>query len=86
MNLPGIGPKMTYLILNVITGKSHGICVDVHVDRIANRLKWVKTKTPDETRIALEEWLPKCYWHEINKLLVGFGQTICKAEPKCDEC
>lgn len=36
--------------------------VDTHVHRISNRLKWTKkvTKSPEETRIALEEWLPRC--------------------------
>jgi endonuclease-3 len=35
----------------------------------------------------LEEWLPKNKWAEINHLLVGFGQTICKPiGPRCWEC
>lgn len=35
--------------------------VDTHVHRIANRLRWTKkaTKSPEETRAALEEWLPR---------------------------
>jgi endonuclease-3 len=35
--------------------------VDTHVHRIANRLRWTKkmTKTPEETRKNLEEWLPR---------------------------
>jgi hypothetical protein len=34
----------------------------------------------------LERWLPKEYWPTINKLLVGFGQTICAARPQCHRC
>lgn len=36
--------------------------VDTHVHRIANRLRWTKkvTKSPEETRAALEDWLPRC--------------------------
>jgi endonuclease-3 len=62
--------------------------VDVHVHRISNRLKWVhNTKNPEETRAELESWLPKEYWRPINKLLVGFGQTICTpVSPKCNRC
>lgn len=59
------------------------------VHRIANRLKWVpkETKEPEQTRIALEQWLPFDYWSEVNELLVGFGQTICApTNPKCGEC
>lgn len=35
--------------------------VDTHVHRIANRLRWTEkvTKTPEATRTALEEWLPR---------------------------
>lgn len=36
--------------------------VDTHVHRIANRLRWTRTTTtsPEKTRAALEEWLPRC--------------------------
>lgn len=36
--------------------------VDTHVHRIANRLRWTKkaTRSPEDTRKALEEWLPRC--------------------------
>lgn len=52
-----------------------GISVDTHVHRLCNRFKWVKkpTKNPEQTRQALEDWLPKEKWTEINELLVGFG-------------
>ena len=87
MGLPGIGPKMTYLVLNIVTSKVHGICVDTHVHRISNRLQWVSTKVPEATRKELESWLPKEYWHDTNRLIVGFGQSICKARaPKCADC
>ena len=45
------------------------------------------TKNPEETRIALESWLPQDKWTEINWLLVGFGQQLCTpTRPKCDLC
>ncbi|KAK5578069.1 hypothetical protein RB653_003021 [Dictyostelium firmibasis] len=75
--LPGIGPKMTNLIVQIAWGRVEGIAVDVHMHRISNRLGWVKTKTPEETMRDLESWLPKENWGEVNHLLVGFGQTIC---------
>jgi len=59
------------------------------VHRISNRLGWVQkaTKTPENTRIALESWLPKDLWREVNHMLVGFGQTICRpVGPNCDSC
>lgn len=86
VKLPGVGPKMGYLTLQVAWKKMDGIGIDVHMHRICNRLHWVNTKTPEETRVALESWLPKEYWREINPLIVGFGQQICGSKPKCKEC
>ncbi|KAE8386647.1 Endonuclease III-like protein 1 [Aspergillus alliaceus] len=87
MKLPGVGPKMAYLCMSAAWGKHEGIGVDVHVHRITNLWGWHKTKTPEETRKALESWLPKDKWHEINKLLVGLGQTAClPVGRKCGNC
>ncbi|XP_018474528.2 endonuclease III homolog 1, chloroplastic [Raphanus sativus] len=92
--LPGIGPKMAHLILHIAWNDVQGICVDTHVHRICNRLGWVsrpgtkqKTSTPEETRVALQQWLPKEEWVAINPLLVGFGQTVCTPlRPRCEAC
>ncbi|XP_056173512.1 endonuclease III homolog 1, chloroplastic isoform X1 [Syzygium oleosum] len=93
LQLPGIGPKMAHLVMNIGWNNVHGICVDTHVHRICNRLGWVsrpgrkQTSTPEETREALQLWLPKEEWVPINPLLVGFGQTICTPlRPRCDKC
>ncbi|KAF1815252.1 DNA glycosylase, partial [Eremomyces bilateralis CBS 781.70] len=86
-SLPGVGPKMAYLCLSAAWGRDEGIGVDVHVHRITNRWGWNRTKGPEETRKALEGWLPRDKWNEINHLLVGFGQTICApVRPRCGEC
>ncbi|GBP29228.1 hypothetical protein EVAR_20591_1 [Eumeta japonica] len=63
--------------------------VDTHVHRISNRIGWVKNQTnnPEETRKALESWLPQDLWSKVNNLMVGFGQTIClPIGPHCHEC
>ncbi|PKY05147.1 hypothetical protein P168DRAFT_268151 [Aspergillus campestris IBT 28561] len=87
MKLPGVGPKMAYLCMSAAWGKHLGIGVDVHVHRITNLWGWHKTKNPEETRMALESWLPHDKWHEINKLLVGLGQTVClPVGRRCGEC
>ncbi|KAI3388919.1 hypothetical protein SNEBB_006745 [Seison nebaliae] len=87
-SLPGIGPKMAYICMHVAWEKNLGIGVDVHVHRISERLGWSKkSKNPEIIRRQLESWLPKDKWNETNKLLVGFGQQICKAKnPLCDRC
>ncbi|KAF4962870.1 hypothetical protein FSARC_9067 [Fusarium sarcochroum] len=87
VSLPGVGPKMAYLCLSVAWGRTEGIGVDVHVHRITNLWGWHKTKNPEETRAALQSWLPQDRWHEINHLLVGLGQSIClPVGRKCGEC
>jgi endonuclease-3 len=86
LSLPGVGRKTANLVL--IEGfKKNGICVDTHVHRISNRIKYVKTKTPDETEFALRKKLPKKYWIKYNEILVAFGQTICRPiSPFCSKC
>lgn len=87
ISLPGVGPKMAYLCSSAAWGKTEGIGVDVHVHRITNLWGWHKTTQPEQTRAALEAWLPRERWHEINHLLVGFGQTIClPVGRRCGEC
>ncbi|XP_011184684.2 endonuclease III-like protein 1 [Zeugodacus cucurbitae] len=87
--LPGVGPKMAHICMATAWNEVTGIGVDVHVHRIANRLKWLPkpTKEPEQTRVGLEAWLPREMWQDVNHLLVGFGQTVCKAvRPHCSEC
>ncbi|KAF9009596.1 DNA glycosylase [Cyathus striatus] len=88
-SLPGVGPKMAFLTLQVAWDLNEGIGVNGHVHRITNRFKWhIKpTKTPEETRLNLQSWLPKELHREINYMLVGFGQVIClPVGPRCDQC
>jgi endonuclease-3 len=87
VSLKGVGPKMAYLTMSAAWGRDEGIGVDVHVHRITNLWGWHKTANPEQTRAELESWLPKDKWHDINHLLVGFGQTIClPVGRKCGEC
>ncbi|KAJ6191589.1 hypothetical protein N7519_001610 [Penicillium mononematosum] len=87
MALPGVGPKMAYLCMSAAWDEHVGIGVDVHVHRITNLWGWNKTKTPEETRKALQSWLPRNRWHGINHLLVGLGQTVClPVKRRCGDC
>ncbi|GAA6088952.1 endonuclease III-like protein 1 [Tachysurus ichikawai] len=89
VRLPGVGPKMAHLAMAIAWKQVSGIGVDTHVHRISNRVGWTRstTKNPEETRRALEEWLPRDLWCEINWLLVGFGQQVClPISPLCSTC
>ncbi len=73
--------------MRVAFGEVVGISVDTHVHRIANQLGWAArggaaSKTPEKTRAALEAWMPREVWGEVNLLLVGFGQEIQTEKPK----
>ena len=73
-SLPGIGPKMAYIILSAAFNIVTGIGVDTHMHRIFNILQWVSSKTPEQTREQLEGWLPREEWGKVNVLFVGLGQ------------
>ena len=84
--LPGVGRKTANLVV-VLGFNRYGICVDVHVHRICNRLGLIHTRTPLETEMTLREILPKRYWKTWNSYLVSFGQTQClPIHPKCSTC
>ena len=86
LSLPGVGRKVMNVYLNIVCNKPV-IAVDTHVHRIANRLGWVKTKTPEQTEKELYRVIPREYWGKINALLVKFGRNIClPIKPKCEVC
>jgi len=84
--IKGVGRKTANLVVGLGYGKP-SICVDTHVHRICNRLGYVRTKTPDQTELALREKLPHRYWIPINTLLVAFGRKTCRpVSPLCSTC
>ena len=86
LTLKGVGRKTANLVVTQGFNKP-GICVDVHVHRISNRWGYVKTRSPEETEMALRRTLPRRYWIGYNDLLVSFGQNIClPVSPRCSEC
>lgn len=87
LKLPGIGKKMAYLYMYYALDINIGVSVDTHVHRIANRIMLAKTKNPESTRLALENIFDIEEYPNINKTLVGFGQSIClPINPKCSDC
>ena len=84
--LPGVGRKTANLTV-AVGFDLPAICVDVHVHRICNNLRIVKTKTPLETEMKLREILPIKYWKTWNSVFVSFGQTRCDpVRPRCNGC
>jgi len=86
LSLKGVGRKTANLVLTLGFDRP-GICVDVHVHRISNRLGFIRTRSPDESEMALRASLPKRHWKIYNDLLVTFGQNLCKpVSPHCSIC
>lgn len=86
LTLKGVGRKTANLVITLAFCKD-GICVDTHVHRISNRWGYVKTKTPEQTEMALRRKLPRRYWRIYNDLLVAFGQNLCHpTSPWCSRC
>jgi endonuclease-3 len=86
VSLSGVGRKVANLVLNICFDTA-AICVDTHVHRIANRLGWVATDSPEETEYALMELVPERYWTQLNRVLVNHGQQVCHPiSPRCSAC
>src|SRR5215831_13319999 len=86
LELPGVGRKTANIVVTLGFRKA-GIAVDTHVHRISNRLGYVRTKTPDDTEMALRRKLPRRYWVIFNDLMVAYGQNLCKPiSPFCSRC
>ena len=87
LTLPGVGRKTANLTLIVAHRSASNICVDTHVHRIANRLGWVDTRTPERTEEALYAVAPRRWWATINLYLVTWGQNVCRPlYPRCQAC
>ncbi len=87
LTLPGVGRKTANLVLILAHSSADNICVDTHVHRIANRLGWVATRTPEETEHALYAVARRRWWPLINLYLVTWGQNVCRPTyPLCGVC
>jgi endonuclease-3 len=87
LTLPGVGRKTANLVLILSHASRDNICVDTHVHRLANRLGWVRTRTPDETERALYRVVPRRLWPAVNLRLVTWGQNVCRpVYPRCRVC
>ena len=96
LSFKGVGRKTANLVVTMGFNKP-GICVDVHVARITQRIGIVPTKgvkegkilfyDADRVEMILRSILPKKWWIPINDLFVRWGQNICTPiSPKCSQC
>lgn len=86
LEFPGVGRKVAGCVRVYAFGEPE-IPVDTHVHRIANRLGWVRTRTPQETERALRRIVPRRLWGIVNEVLVAHGKAVCRPRgPRCGAC
>ena len=86
VKLPGVGRKTA----NVVLGNVYhipSVVVDTHVTRIANLLKFVKTRNAEKIEQELMKMIYQKDWTLFSHLLIDHGRAVCIANrPKCAEC
>ena len=87
LKLKGVGRKTANIVMVYGHKKTGYIPIDTHCHKNPNRLGLIKTKTQEETEVALRKILPEKYWDDFNDLFVTFGQNICvPISPFCSKC
>ena len=73
ISLPGVGPKMGYIVNSICWGRDEGIGVDTHMHRLFNIIGWVKSTTPEATRMQLEVRIVIYWWFLLSAMGNGIG-------------
>ena len=82
ITLPGVGRKTANLVISE-EFNIPGICVDTHVNRMANVFGFVNTGDDrDKTEMILKDLLPENKWSMINRLFVLWGKDCSSKDPK----
>ncbi len=87
VGLPGVGRKTANVVLGNAFGRPHGIAVDTHVQRLAQRLGLTTETTPDKIERDLLALVRQKDWTLFSHVLISHGRTVCKARvPQCAAC
>ncbi len=84
--LPGVGRKTASVVAGVCFNKP-AIIVDTHVRRVATRLGFTSSDSPDKIESDLRALVDRENWTEFSYVLNFHGRYICKArKPLCEKC
>lgn len=87
MTLSGVGRKSANVIMLEAFGKAHGIAVDTHCKRIANRIGLSNEKEPSKIELDLLKKINPSDYKDVNHLFIWHGRYTCTArKPLCDMC
>jgi len=85
--LPGVGRKTANVVLGNAFGRTEGVAVDTHVQRLSRRLFLTEEEDPEKIERDLMPVLPQEEWTRFALLLQDHGRKICKArKPECAIC
>lgn len=84
--LPGVGRKTANVVLGNAFGVA-GMVVDTHVGRVARRLGWARSESPEKVEQELCALLPKARWTQTSHVLIWHGRDCCQAQTAhCSRC
>src|SRR5438046_171355 len=85
--LPGAGRKTANVVLGTAFGKTEGVVVDTHVQRVSTVLGRTHEHDPVKIERDLMALVPRDKWTWFSHTLIQHGRRVCIARrPKCEEC
>ena len=87
VTLPGVARKTANVVTGTWFGKSTGVVVDTHVQRVSKRLGLTEEKDPKKIERNLMDLLPRTRWVPYSHQIIHHGRKVCNARrPRCDQC
>ena len=87
IQLGGVGRKTANVVLGNAFNTNHGVVVDTHVARLAQRLGLTRQSDPAKIEKVLQELVPQKQWTLLSHWLIWHGRRRCSARsPDCAEC
>ena len=87
VEIPGVGRKTANVVLGSAMGVAEGIVVDLHVGRLAPRLRLSLHTDPVKIEQDLMKLLPKEQWIPFAHRVIWHGRRVCfPTKPDCEHC
>ena len=87
LSIPGVGRKTANIVLYHGYGKNHGIAVDTHVRRLAQRIGFSDTDDVKVIENDLMALFPSKEWGDLTDVFIAHGRACCTAKkPQCLVC
>ncbi|MFZ1897981.1 endonuclease III domain-containing protein [Methanoregula sp.] len=87
LSLPGVGRKTANIVLYHGFGQNHGIAVDTHVRRLAQRIGFSDTDDVKVIEQDLMTLFPQKKWGDLTDVFIAHGRACCTAKkPQCPVC